>query len=53
MVRSIVGTMFEVGLGKIPSSEIPLIIASKNRDSAGCSVPAHGLFLEKVMYPYL
>ena len=53
MVRSIVGTMFDVGLGKIPSIEIPKIIESKNRNSAGCSVPAHGLFLEKVIYPYL
>ena len=53
MVRSIVGTMLEIGIGKIDSSKIPLIIDAKNRNSAGCSVPAQGLFLEKVVYPYL
>jgi tRNA pseudouridine38-40 synthase len=52
MVRSIVGTMLEVGIGKIDSSNIPLIIEAKNRNAAGYSVPAQGLFLEKVVYPY-
>ena len=53
MVRSIVGTMLEVGIGKIDSSEIPRILSAKDRNSAGYSVPAQGLFLEKVVYPYL
>ena len=53
MVRSIVGSMLEVGNGKISSNKIPLIIKAENRNAAGYSVPAHGLFLEKVVYPYL
>lgn len=50
MVRAIVGTMLEVGKGKIKASEIKNIIEMKNRSEAGFSVPAEGLFLEKVEY---
>lgn len=51
MVRAIVGTLLEVGLGKIEPQEIKNIIASKNRNEAGTSVPAHGLYLTKINYP--
>ncbi len=52
MVRSIVGTMLEIGLRKIHPEDIHQIIQSKNRSNAGTSVPAQGLFLESVKYPY-
>jgi len=51
MVRAIVGTLLEVGSGKITIEEFHEIIASKNRSNAGTSVPAHGLYLTKVIYP--
>lgn len=51
MVRAIVGTLINVGLGKITVADMHTIIKSKNRSSAGYSVPAHGLYLTKVLYP--
>ncbi|MEB3004398.1 tRNA pseudouridine(38-40) synthase TruA [Capnocytophaga sp. G2] len=51
MVRAIVGTMIEVGIGKISLSNFEQILLSKNRSQAGYSVPGHALFLEKVVYP--
>lgn len=51
MVRAIVGTLIEVGLGKISISDFEGILASRDRSQAGYSVPAHGLYLEKVSYP--
>ena len=51
IVRSIVGTMIEVGLGKILPSQIISIIGAKDRCMAGFSVPAHGLFLMEINYP--
>lgn len=53
MVRAIVGTMVDIGTGKISTSHMHEIIQSKNRSKAGFSVPAHGLYLTKVTYPYL
>lgn len=53
MVRAIVGTMINVGLRKITLEDFDKIILSKNRDNAGFSVPAHGLFLTKIDYEYL
>ena len=50
MVRAIVGTMVEVGRGKLLVNDIHRIIKSKNRGRAGMSVPAQGLFLEKIEY---
>ncbi len=52
MVRAIVGTVLEIGRGKISPQSICSIIESKNRGEAGFSVPAHGLFLEKIKYPF-
>jgi tRNA pseudouridine38-40 synthase len=51
MVRAIVGTLIEVGLRKISISDFEAIIESRDRSQAGYSVPAHGLYLEKVNYP--
>jgi tRNA pseudouridine38-40 synthase len=51
MVRAIVGTMVNIGLGKIQPESLRDIIASKDRSNAGFSVPAHGLYLTKVVYP--
>lgn len=51
MVRAIVGTMVNIGLGKLKPEDLHAIIKSKNRSEAGFSVPAQGLFLEKITYP--
>jgi pseudouridylate synthase I len=53
MVRSIVGTLIDVGKGKISPEEVVKIAEEKDRGSAGSSVPAHGLFLVDVKYPQL
>jgi tRNA pseudouridine38-40 synthase len=53
MVRAIVGTLVNVGLHKISIADFNTIIENKNRNEAGFSVPAHGLYLTKVDYPYL
>jgi tRNA pseudouridine38-40 synthase len=53
MVRAIVGTMIEIGKGKLQPDAIHEIIQSKNRSNAGASVPACGLYLTAVKYPYL
>lgn len=50
MVRIIMGTLIEVGRGKINYREIPEIIKSKDRNRAGVTAPAQGLYLEKVYY---
>ncbi|MEZ4809350.1 MAG: tRNA pseudouridine(38-40) synthase TruA [Allomuricauda sp.] len=51
MVRAIVGTLLDVGTGKMAPEEINTIIAGKDRSGAGVSVPAKGLYLTKVLYP--
>jgi len=53
MVRAIVGTLVNVGLHKITLSDFNSIIENKNRNEAGFSVPAQGLFLTKIEYEYL
>ncbi|WP_370408871.1 tRNA pseudouridine(38-40) synthase TruA [Tenacibaculum dicentrarchi] len=53
MVRAIVGTLIDIGTGKTTIDDFHKIIASKNRSNAGTSVPAKGLFLTKVVYPYI
>ena len=50
MVRIISGTLVDVGLGKIKPEEIPNIIQSKDRNKAGKTLPAHGLYLVEVYY---
>lgn len=51
MVRAIVGTMILVGEQKISIDGFQQILASGTRSLAGESAPAHGLFLEEVLYP--
>lgn len=53
MVRSIVGTLINVGLYKITLVDFENILKSQDREKAGFSVPAHGLYLTKVEYPFL
>ena len=50
MVRAIVGTLVEVGLGKRPGSETVEILEAKDRKLAGRTAPAHGLCLVEVEY---
>lgn len=50
MVRAIVGTLIEVGKGKMTISQFHDVLMSNSRSRAGESVPAHGLFLEEVKY---
>ena len=51
MVRAIVGTLLEVGIGKLKPDALKDIIDQKDRCKAGTSVPAHALFLSKIEYP--
>lgn len=52
MVRAIVGTMVEIGTGKIAPQDLRRIIEEKYRNSAGVSAPAQGLFLVDVGYDF-
>lgn len=52
MVRAIVGTLVEVGRGKITEQQFCEIIEKKDRCSAGTSVPGNALFLWDITYPY-
>ncbi len=52
MVRAIVGTMIEIGSGKLQVDDLHRIIEAKDRSDAGFSVPAEGLFLEKIIYDF-
>lgn len=51
MVRAIVGTLLEVGKGRMTLEEFRAVIERKDRCEAGTSVPAHALVLEEVEYP--
>jgi len=51
MVRALVGTLLEVGLGKISKEGFKKVIESQDRREAGSAAPAHGLFLIAVNYP--
>lgn len=53
MVRAIVGTLIEVGIGNLTVEDIDTIIEAKDRSEAAVSVPAHGLFLWEITYPFL
>jgi len=50
MVRNMVGTLVEVGLGKLNSADVKNILHRKDRRSAGRTAPAHGLCLVQVNY---
>ena len=51
MVRAVVGTLIELGRGKISLQDLSQIILSRDRRAAGFSVPASGLFLVSINYP--
>jgi tRNA pseudouridine38-40 synthase len=50
MVRAIVGTLLQVGQGRLTAAQFEQIIVSKNRKNAAAQAPAHGLFLTEVGY---
>lgn len=50
MVRNIVGTLVDVGFDKITPHDFKQILISKDRNLAGITAPAHGLFLMEVKY---
>jgi tRNA pseudouridine38-40 synthase len=52
MVRAIVGTLLNGGINKMNADEFLNIMLSRNRSNAGVSVPAHGLYLEEITYPF-
>lgn len=51
MVRAVVGTLFDVGYGRLDLAGFRRVIEGKDRCIAGSSVPAHALFLENIVYP--
>jgi tRNA pseudouridine38-40 synthase len=53
MVRTIVGTLLDVGEGKISIDDFKTIIVGKSRREAGIAVPPQGLYLTDVKYPFL
>lgn len=53
MVRAVVGTLVEVGRGKLTISDFKEIIERKDRCAAGTSMPGSALFLWDIKYPYL
>lgn len=50
MVRNIVGSLVDIGRGRLDRAHLPAILNSKYRPEAGMTAPAHGLFLFKVFY---
>jgi tRNA pseudouridine38-40 synthase len=50
MVRSIIGTLVEIGKGRMNGVEFRKIMDSKDRKKAGPTAPAQGLFLKEVKY---
>ncbi len=53
MVRAVVGTLVEVGLGKMTLEEFEAVIQKKNRGAAGTSMPPEGLFLADIQYDFI
>ena len=53
MVRAVVGTLLEVGQGKLDESGFRAVVESRDRSKAGKSVDAKGLFLHRIKYPYI
>lgn len=51
MVRKMVGTLIEVGKGRVTVDGVPQILEARDRTQAGPTVPPSGLYLAKVEYP--
>jgi tRNA pseudouridine38-40 synthase len=51
MVRKMLGTLVEVGRGKISAAHVPELFALRDRSKCGPTMPPHGLCLESVEYP--
>ena len=51
MVRAIVGTLVDIGIGKLETDSIEQIMRQKDRSIAGQSAPPQGLFLSRIDYP--
>jgi tRNA pseudouridine38-40 synthase len=51
MVRALVGTLIEMGLGRRNPEELADLLSGRPRSAAGPTAPAHGLTLETVSYP--
>lgn len=51
MVRAVVGTLLEVGRGKMTEADFQAVVDAKNRCAAGQSAPSEGLFLTDIRYP--
>ena len=51
MVRTVVGTLLEIGQGRMTIKQLDEIIRKKDRKAAGAIVPAEGLYLTKIKYP--
>ena len=50
MVRNLVGTLVRIGMGKRPPADMARILVSRDRNLAGATAPAQGLFLVEVVY---
>ena len=50
MVRIIIGTLVDIGTGRLSSDAIPRALERREREAAGRTAPAHGLFLMRVEY---
>ena len=50
MVRNIVGSLVDVGRGKLDPEDLARILAARDRTQAGVAAPPHGLFLVEVEY---
>lgn len=51
MVRNLVGTMVDIGRGRLGAADMSRILSSRNRSLAGPTAPASGLYLVEVLYP--
>ena len=51
MVRALVGTLLEVGIGRRAPADVAALLGGAARGAAGATAPAHGLVLERVLYP--
>jgi tRNA pseudouridine38-40 synthase len=50
MVRIIVGTLVEVGLGRFMAADMKAVLEAKDRRAAGGTAPAHGLYLQWIKH---